>query len=217
MSDAENSTSDDEVFDELKDLIGKKMPGWEIAPPEAIDEFLTQGAIAHAEADEQAISEGRRFLNEETDGEIIEMWWKDAQGCNSIEEACAFATRLLRDYRHDYGTICHALAAGTLAMAWGMNREPEGHITGFQSGFVMWGFVKRWMSIDGPVRLTQYDQLLYPQYDHQWQSISEETMESLQKIAQKQLEEFSGSDVVRERLELVASGKLPEFMRVSEP
>ena len=211
----QSDQNDDQFMDHLKEIV--EDAGFEIAPPEVIDELIAHGAQLEAERDEDARIEGRRFLNEETDQEIIEMWWKDAAACRSIDEAAAFAHRLLSDYRHDYGTICHALSAGILAMAWGMNREPEGGITGFQSGFVMWGFVKRWMRLDGPLRLVQYTDLLFPQSDDKFTTIDTHTAESLTETARKKLAETPAdrmSPVVRQRWEEIAAGTFPAFVTV---
>ena len=63
-------------------------------------------------------------------------WLKAARdGVDSLDEFSA----QLGKVQHDYGTVCHALAAVALAGAYKANRDWAG-ITGFQSGFVMWSW-----------------------------------------------------------------------------
>lgn len=215
-NDMSDQKSDDDMFDQIKDAA--EAVGFTVASEEELAGVVESMERAKAERDDQAKAEGRRFLTEEQDGELIEMWWKDAAACRSIDDATVFARRLLTDYRHDYGTICHAIGAGSLAMAWGMNGEPEGGITGFQSGFVMWGFVQHWMSLEGqPLRLVQYNDLLYPQSDHKFTELSSETATSLVAKAKELLAEerpHGMSDVVRQRWEEIATGEFPSFVTV---
>jgi hypothetical protein len=154
-------------------------------------------------------------LDEEQHRDVINSWKEDAAKCRTVDDACAFAHRLLNDYHHDYGTICHALAAGASAMAWGMNGE-SGGITGFQSGFVFWGFYRNWMGEEGPARLVKYYDLLYPQYDNTYGTITPETRDELIKHAKELLDEGTDmvSPMVLKRWNLIASGKLPSFVRV---
>ena len=76
-----------------------------------------------------------------------------------------FVRKLTEDYSHDYGTICHAIAAAALAAAHAVDHSPAGGITGFQSGCIMWEFIQEWQHLRGkPLRLTNYEDMLFPQY-----------------------------------------------------
>jgi hypothetical protein len=96
---------------------------------------------------------------------------------------------------HDYGTICVAIGAIAAAAAKAADRSPGGGITGFQAGAVFWEFQKQWGVFghgEKPLRMLQYNNMLYPQYAHDFKSISSETWEWLQKRATELLNEKRG-------------------------
>lgn len=72
----------------------------------------------------------------EKDKDIIEQWYKDASK-QTIDTLPEFMNHVLKDYKHDYGTICKAIGACVIAAAWAANASPQGGITGFQAGEVM--------------------------------------------------------------------------------
>jgi hypothetical protein len=122
-------------------------------------------------------------LDEETAKEVINVWKKGTP--ESIDK---FIQELHENYEHDYGTICHAMAAVAVQAARKFNEGPQGGITGFQAGAVMWEFVKEFMHIDGPMKLVQYNEMLYPQYFSKFDStISKEIWKSLQAKAMENL------------------------------
>ena len=218
-----DSTRPDEGIDQIKEVIANAAEelGFLVASDDELAEFIQAGKELTEQADESAKREGRRFLNEETDGELIETWQREACECKSIADATAFATRLLRDYRHDYGTICHAIACGAAAMANGMNNEPEGGLTGFQAGFVWWGFFKLWMHAgDGPMRMVDYSDLLYPQYEHKFREISRDTWEWAQAKAASFIAEHKSDLVhpdVRAHWQSIVDGAVPFGLSVEVP
>jgi len=117
-------------------------------------------------------------------------WYEDAKKV-SMGELTEFLRHLLEDYSHDYGTICHALAAGAIATASAMNKAPQGGITGFQAGAVMWGFIGHWNyeSNKTGLRIIDYDNFLYPQYRNRFQkTISPDIWKALQKQAAVEIE-----------------------------
>jgi len=114
---------------------------------------------------------------------------------------------------HDYGTVCVAIGALAAAAARAADREPNGGITGFQAGAVFWEFVRAWDVFgDGPKRMTQYANMLYPQYAHDFErTISADTWAWLQEHAAKRLAETNGQahpDVVAHWKQIVA-GSVP--------
>lgn len=124
---------------------------------------------------------------------IQKEWYKKAKNMNT-EELPEFIRELTEDYSHDYGTICHAIAAGAVATAWAINNTPTGGITGFQAGAIMWEFIREWMSYDKkPMRLIDYGDMLYPQYEDKFKKISEDTWIWLQEQAERNLKENSNS------------------------
>ena len=74
----------------------------------------------------------------------LEKEWFELARKQTLETLPGFINYVMNDYMHDYGTICHAVAACALASAWAANDSPNGGITGFQANFVMWDFVKQW-------------------------------------------------------------------------
>ena len=116
-------------------------------------------------------------------------WFERARKIKTIDELSAFAKELLVDTEHDYGTVCHAIVAVSLAAAWlGAHIQD---ITGFQAHFVMWNFIKQWEFTNNKVglRLVDYDKMLFPQYKDRFDKIiSKETFERLQEVAKNYLE-----------------------------
>ena len=75
---------------------------------------------------------------------VQEEWYTESRHM-TVENLPKFFQKLTEQYGHDYGTICHAMAAGALATMRAMDKTPQGGITGFQAGAIMWEFIKRWM------------------------------------------------------------------------
>lgn len=115
-------------------------------------------------------------------------WYGEAQK-QTMETLPEFMRKLSEDYVHDYGTICHALAASAIAAATAMNKSPQGGITGFQARAVMWQFIKGWMMEKGPMQLVRYHDMLYPQYAYKFQqkTITPEIWKDLQTLAKEKV------------------------------
>lgn len=116
----------------------------------------------------------------------IKAEWGEAAHAVTIDTLPEFLTRLTTDYRHDYGTICHAMAIAAVAAASAVDRSPQGGITGYQAGAVMWEFVRAWnhSSNKTGLRMIDYDNLLYPQYkDHYRNTIAPAVWASLKEAA----------------------------------
>ena len=117
-------------------------------------------------------------------------WFKEAAEVKTIEDYTKFTNHILNDYEHDYGTACRAVAACALAGAW-LGCEKEG-LSGFQAGFVMWDFIRHWAKSSNVcgMKLIDYDDFLYPQYEHKFQkTISKETWHAIQEEAKKKLKD----------------------------
>lgn len=115
-------------------------------------------------------------------------WMAEAK-TQTLETLPAFIKKL-HEYPHDYGTICHAIAAGAIGAAWAVERGPHGGITGFQAGCVMWCMIVGWGTVsesDMP-QLRKLTDLLYPQYDQNWHELSKDTAAKLRDMARKNLE-----------------------------
>lgn len=157
----------------------------------------------------------KRFAKEAIteESKIQDEWYKEAEKMTA-EKLPAFIEKLTTKYVHDYGTIAHACSAA-LATAHVIDRSECGGITGFQAGFVWWGFVSRWLHIEGPAKLVTYEDMLYPQYEHKFEKvISKETHQWLMKEANKKLKEakeksYEVSPVILDHWKKIASGALP--------
>jgi hypothetical protein len=127
----------------------------------------------------------RITLDEATAKDVFDVWYKGEP--ESIDK---FIEELHANYNHDYGTICHAMSAVAVQAARKFNKGDQGGITGFQAGAVMWEFIKKFMHLEGPMKLVQYENMLYPQYFSKFdQVISTDVWKYLQEQAAKKIQE----------------------------
>lgn len=141
-------------------------------------------------------------------------WYIDArqQTLDSIED---FANHLMNDYIHDYGTVCHAIAALMMGMLHAANETKQGGLTGFQAGAVMWEVIKHmnYPTNKCGLRLIDYDDMLYPQYEYKYTNhkLSKETFEAMQKEAANRLEKDSNHahPKVIAHWQSIVDGKVP--------
>lgn len=128
----------------------------------------------------------------------LEKEWFEQAREQKLETLPEFMNHILNDYCHDYGTICHAITACALAAAWAANNSNQGGITGFQAGFVMWGFIRQWSykSNKTSLRIIDYDKMLYPQCkgDFEDRTIDQSTWEALQNEAKRRLDEIDSGE-----------------------
>lgn len=149
----------------------------------------------------------KQFITE--DMHLEKEWFEQARKIHTIEELASFANKLLNEYEHDYGTVCHAIAAISVAGAW-LGAHVEG-ITGFQAGFVMWDFVREWNHSGNKcgMRLIDYDDMLYPQHGYRFEkTISSSTWKRLQEEAKQLLDEGRGVETVRAHWQSIVDGKV---------
>lgn len=156
----------------------------------------------------------KQQLDEVKDKDLINKWYEEARDMTP-EKLPEFIRKLTQDYKHDYGTICHAVTAAAIGAAWSIDHSPEGGITGFQAGCIMWEFIRKWMDKQGPLRLVDFDDMLYPQYDHKFQkTIDSDTWEWLQEQAKVrmydcEISNSSASKSVRDHWQSIMDGKVP--------
>jgi hypothetical protein len=166
------------------------------------DRKLPDGVISVAEADHPE-----------------EEWFKSAYD-QTVETLPEFVNHLMNDYCHDYGTVCHAIAACAMAAIHAAdNTELNGGITVFQASFVMWDIVKQMCFRGNEVglKIIDYDDMLYPQYEHKFnKTISLDRFERLQEVAQKNLDEMSGCAEVRQHWQSIVDGKIPFGYTIGE-
>lgn len=151
-----------------------------------------------------------------------EVEWFEQAKKQTLETLPAFVNHIMNDYFHDYGTVCHAIAACAIAAGRAANEAPgaRGGISVFQAGFVMWDFIRQWSYQNNKtgMRLLDYDKLLYPQYEDSFDKvISPEIWEAVQQQAKRELEskEHAHPDVVAHWRGIVA-GHIPFGFVVKE-
>lgn len=136
----------------------------------------------------------------------------------SFDDLITFLEDVKDNYNIGYGEAPRAMAQAALATAWYFAREFG--ITGFQAGFVMWDFVKDWTYSGNEcgLRIVDYDNMLYPQYDHKFDKvISKDVFENLQKVAKRRLEESnSAHPAVRTHWESIVAGNVPFGYRMED-
>lgn len=146
-------------------------------------------------------------------------WYEDARKVTA-DSLPVFVQHLTEDYSHDYGTICHAMAAAAIAAASAIDSGPQGGITGFQGGAVMWQFISNWSGDykDKPLRLLNYADMLFPQYERKFRkTISAETHRWLVAEAAKMLaDNESAASRVRAHWQQIADGAVPFGYVVAE-
>jgi hypothetical protein len=144
---------------------------------------------------------------------LQEQWYLRAKEA-TLETLPEFIRHLMNDYQHDYGTVCHAIAASAVAAAWAAERQPQGGITGFQASAIAWEFLGAWSDIKAPARIVQYKEMLYPQMSDKFQKvITAETWEWLQARAREHLAELPKQ---REEARAYYEQRLQEFRAALE-
>lgn len=132
-----------------------------------------------------------------------------------------FVMKTMCDYPHDYGSVCVAVAACALAGVYAANGLPQGGITGYQAGFVMWEIVRQ-LNYRGNkcgLRMIDYDDMLFPQYAHKFEkTISIDTWKLLQEEAKRRLEEDSthAHPAVIDHWKSIVDGVVPFGYKIEE-
>ena len=154
------------------------------------------------------------------DMNLQDEWFKKAKSMKP-DDFQEFFRELTEDYEHDYGTVCHAMAAIGLSAMFAFNNSEGacGGITGFQAGCVMWEVI-RYMNYENNkcgLRLLDMDDLLYPQYEHKFTAISKDAWDAVKKEAQKRLLERGAAhpDVVA-HWQSIINGKVPFGLRIQD-
>ena len=157
-----------------------------------------------------------------TEEEHLEKDWFAEASKQTLDTLPDFMKRVMDDYTHDYGTLCHAIAACAIAAACAANEMDgaRGGITGFQAGFVMWDFIRQWKYTSNKcgLRIIDYDNMLYPQYEDRFQkTISANTWNGLIKQAEENLKNRQNAHPkVIAHWESIKNGHVPFGYEVKE-
>jgi len=153
----------------------------------------------------------------EKDKEDVQ-WYKDAKN-QTLETLPDFINHLVKDYSHDYGTICKAIASAMVGVGNAINNSDQGGITGFQSSCIMWEFIEHWSKESNKcgLKLLDYDDMLFPQYDYKFKVIDEDTFYAIQREAEKLLNESLKHvhPTVIEHWKQIVDGKVPFGFTIS--
>lgn len=147
----------------------------------------------------------------EKDKRVTDAWFEEAKN-QTIESLPEFLKKLSHAYKHDYFTICSAIAAAALGAAWATDNAQKGGITPSQANIVMSEFMRKWTGVNSPFSCIQYDKMLFPQFEHKFQkTINIETWEWMQNKAKEYLKEDqkgSHPDIIKHWQNIV-DGKIP--------
>ncbi len=141
--------------------------------------------------------------------------YKDRLNVKNIDEFTTLLAEMKID-SNDYGA-CVVATAYIMEAAYHL-LDPG--LTGFQAGCVMWEMVKKFGSY-GPnarLRMLDYGNLKFPQYERHFTHIPQETWLSVVKDAQKGCNEWTGekSGRVFEHMQTVAEGRVPFGLKIGD-
>lgn len=148
-----------------------------------------------------------------TEEQGVHKAWYDEAKKQTVATLPEFIRKLTEDYGHDYGTICHAIAAAGLAAMHAVDASPTGGITGFQASCIIWEVIGHWGSFtQGPKRMVCYHDMLFPQHAGKFEkTLSPDTWEYLQDEARKMLsdETVGAHPNVQAHWDRIANGIVP--------
>lgn len=130
----------------------------------------------------------------------------------TIEDLCDLIKEVEEKFNYDYGVAPRTIGAVSTVVANYLSARMG--ITGFQASFVMWDFIKGYLKSGNKcgMKLVDYDDMLYPQYDHKFaKTISSHVWKSIQKEAKERLAKDKGDvhPAVREHWKSIVKGKVP--------
>lgn len=157
-------------------------------------------------------------MKESREFELRDELREKRKNINNFDELVEFLKYVKDNCNCGYGEAPRAMAQASVAVA--RYLAGEFGITGFQAGFVMWDFIEDWQFTHNKcgLRIIDYDNMLYPQYDHKFEkTIRSSTWTSLQEAAKDRLEESPGAHPeVRAHWESIVNGQVPFGYRVEE-
>ncbi len=136
----------------------------------------------------------------------------------NFESLIEFLKDVKENYNTGYGEAPRAMAQACLAVGDFLARDFG--ITGFQASFVMWDFILDWQYSNNKcgLRMVNFDDMLYPQYDHKFaKTISVEQFEKIKEQAKENLEknEYAHPDVIK-HWQSIVNGKVPFGFTISK-
>jgi len=142
--------------------------------------------------------------------EYQKMIYEKAKKVKTKEELVLFLDEIM-EFKHDYGTIVYGCVAAMKAAMKVINASPKcGGVTGYQAGFMGWEMIRDLMMVEGPLKLVDFNNMLFPQYEDKFQqTITSEIWEELQKKAKANLLEREGAEKCRKHWQSIVDGEVP--------
>ena len=142
---------------------------------------------------------------------LRDSWYKQAEK-QTLETLPAFM-EMLAEFQHDYNTAPYAITAAALGASWAMDKTPHCGITGFQAGCIMWEYIQNWNFNykNKPLRMINYDEMLYPMYDYKFTTIDIRTWKWVQERAKELYNDGNcvACDSVIDHWKSIINGKVP--------
>ena len=141
------------------------------------------------------------------------MKWMSRARDQKMNTLQGFIKEIYDDIPLSYGNICHKMGIAAIATMYAFEHSEQGGITGFQSGCILWDVICAWTNDYDPQKLVHFKDMLYPQMDSKFTTISKETFAWLQSEAKKSLDDNNrgfgmNPDVIRHQKDIV-NGKIP--------
>lgn len=138
--------------------------------------------------------------------------YEKAQKVASKEELDILLKEVVNNKNLEYETIVYAISACMLATAKYIDRSEVGGITGFQASFIVWELVRKFMHESKVgMKLVDYEDMLYPQYEKKFEkTISRETWALIKYQAKINLQESPNANPkVIEHWQSIVDGNVP--------
>ncbi len=167
-------------------------------------------------------------MNSEQEPLILKKLWMEKARKVTLETLMDFYKELQdfeklkpedADMGWSYGCVVNAMAAFGVAAMHAFDKGQVGGITGYQASWVMWGVIQGWMQYgDQPLKLLKYEEMLYPQYEYNFNTISTDNWTWLQEQAKLNLQDKQGlacQDVI-DHWQSIVEGNVPFGLKVSD-
>lgn len=165
----------------------------------------------------------RKEISESKDTEILKSWVAKAEKFGEKDSIDKFASELVKNYSHDYGTCVHAAAA--IAMAAICKASRAFGLTGFQHGCILSLLMRNEFRIGREIgsKILDMDNLLFPQYMRNFVEIkiSKRCAENLRNLASAKIKEAKKNNGIVSKSvfahwQWIAGGNLPPFVTVED-
>lgn len=116
--------------------------------------------------------------------------WMEKAKKVTLDTLPDFLKSLQEQIPESYGNVCYITAIGSAATAYAYCHEFG--LTGFQDSIIFWEWNEAWGVFKSEVglRMLDYKNMCYPQYEDNFKEISPSTFKSMQIYCQKHLDDY---------------------------